>query len=275
MIEQFQRYAGVLVVAAGLCGAAQAQSTENAAEVRGQLHQQLSQYPPSLAEVLKLDNSLLQNKEFLAPYPGLSTFISAHPEILRNPSYFVGESREYFQQPENRSESAQLASEVMTPMAVSFVLGCMTAALAWIVKSVIDYRRWLRMSRTQTEVHSKLLERFTASADLLAYIESPAGKSFLESGPIAAESSPRLRAPLARILFSVQVGVVLGFAGLGILYAGRVVSSEFFQPFFILGILGVALSIGFVLSALASYMISRSLGMIVRPENREPTAPPI
>jgi hypothetical protein len=70
------------------------------------------------------------------------------------------------------------------------------------------------------------------------------------------------------------VGLVLGFAGLGILYASNNFESEVARPFFVLGVLGIALSIGFVLSALASYLISRSLGLISPPPTRETTSPP-
>jgi hypothetical protein len=268
----------LLVFLTVLCaGTAVAQSpqvrSENAPETRDELIQLLQQYPPSLAEVLRLDHSLLTNREFLGPYTRLTAFIAQHPEILRNPAYFVGE-RTLYQPSRNSNDPARVAAEIMTPMAVTLVLGSLMAAVAWIVKSVIDYRRWLRMSKVQTEVHSKLLDRFTASDDLLAYIQTPAGKKFLESSPISLDSGSRFSAPVGRILLSVQVGLVLGFAGLGILYASNNFESEVARPFFVLGVLGIALSIGFVLSALASYLISRSLGLISPPPTRETTSPP-
>jgi len=41
-------------------------------------------------------------------------------------------------------------------------------ALTWIIRTVIDHRRWIRMSKVQTEAHSKLLDRLTLQ--LAAYI---------------------------------------------------------------------------------------------------------
>ena len=32
---------------------------------------------------------------------------------------------------------------------------------------LVDHRRWLRQSKVQTEVHTKLLDRFTSNDDLL------------------------------------------------------------------------------------------------------------
>ena len=40
---------------------------------------------------LGLDPSLLSNQSYLAPYPALLSFLSAHPEVARNPSFYIGE----------------------------------------------------------------------------------------------------------------------------------------------------------------------------------------
>src|SRR4030095_651477 len=97
--------------------------------------------------------------------------------------------------------------------------------LIWIIKTIVEYRRWNRVSKVHTEVHNKLLDRFTANEDLLAYMQTPAGKSFLESARLSLDSPTRpMGAPLGRILWSVQAGVVLAAAGLGLLFvSGRVV----------------------------------------------------
>ena len=55
------------------------------------------------------------------------------------------------------------------------------------------------------------MDRFTANEDLLAYMQTPAAQRFLESAPLSLEAPSRpVGAPLSRILWSVQVGVVLG-----------------------------------------------------------------
>jgi hypothetical protein len=134
-----------------------------------------------------------------------------------------------------------------------------------LTKTLIDYRRWNRLSKVQTEVHTKLLDRFSNNEDVLAYIKSPAGSRFLESAPIALDAGPRsIGAPLGRILWSVQAGVVLVAGGVGmIIVAGRV-AEEAAQPMHALGTLGIALGLGFVISALVSYLISHRLGLIER-----------
>jgi hypothetical protein len=65
----------------------------------------------------------------------------------------------------------------------------------WVVKTVIDHRRWLRISKVQSEVHSKLMDRFASNQDLLAYMQTSAGRNFLEFPPISIDP-PRARLPL-------------------------------------------------------------------------------
>src|SRR5262245_26952423 len=64
----------------------------NAYQTREILKQLLRQYPPFVGQVLRLDPSLWTNQTFLAPYANLSTFLAQHPEIARNPSFYVGEA---------------------------------------------------------------------------------------------------------------------------------------------------------------------------------------
>src|ERR1035437_2074650 len=45
-------------------------------------------YPPTLRSVLALDPTLLGNQAYLTPYPDLVSFLSAHPEIAHNPSFY-------------------------------------------------------------------------------------------------------------------------------------------------------------------------------------------
>src|SRR5215469_13791778 len=62
----------------------------NAAQTRQQLAVLLAQYPPSVRHVLQTDPALLTNKDYLAPYPSLESFIAKHPEIEHNASFFLG-----------------------------------------------------------------------------------------------------------------------------------------------------------------------------------------
>ena len=69
-------------------------------------------------------------------------------------------------------------------------------------------------------------------------------------------------APLGRILWSVQGGVVLIAAGIGLWVVSGRVGDDAAQPLHALGVIGIALGIGFVVSAIISFVISHRLGLI-------------
>jgi hypothetical protein len=247
----------------------------DAQRTREQLRQLLGRYPPALRNVFALDSTLLSNQAYLAPYPALLSFLNAHPEIARNPSFYVGDNGGF---PVAVSEARKdhdarildLWEDVLGGFAGFAAAGVAIGLLVWSIRTIIDYRRWTRLAKVQTDTHTKLLDRFTANDDLLAYIQSPAGAKFLESAPIMLDAGPRsVGAPLGRILWSVQVGLVLAALGIGLqMVSGRVSNNDASQPLRALGILGIALGIGFVISAIISFMISRKLGLIERPSAR-------
>jgi hypothetical protein len=234
----------------------------NAYQTRESFQQMLRQYPPSLSEVLRLDPSLLTNPAYLAPYPNLAAFLNQHPEIAHNPGFFVGE-QQFRDRFDSRSSSSRIFEEMMAGVA-AFAAGLIALSVViWILRTVIDHRRWLRVSKIQSEVHSKLLDRFTSNQDLLAYVQTPAGKRFLESAPISIDPASRsLTAPLGRIFFSVQAGIVLALAGVGLSWISRqLTDQDVTQPLFVVGVLALAVGVGFVLSAVIAYALSRRLGL--------------
>jgi hypothetical protein len=140
----------------------------------------------------------------------------------------------------------------------------------WTIRTIIDHRRWLRLSRVQAEVHTKLLDRLTTNEDLLTYIQSPAGRRFLESAPIPLDQEPRATtAPVSRIIWSLQAGIVLAALGSGFWFVQQNVSAEAAEGFFIIGVLAVSLGVGFTASAVLAYVVSSRLGLVPRQKSTE------
>jgi hypothetical protein len=243
---------------------------QNARITREQLERLLSQYPPSLQKVLQLDPSLLHNPEYLAPYPGLAQYLEQHPEIGHNPAYFLGVGDPWENRENSLSETYRLWRDVSQGMAIFLSIFTVVMLFAWLVRTLIDYRRWHRMSKVQTDVHTKLLDRFSSNEDLLAYIQSPSGKRFLESAPIPVDIGPRsMSAPVGRIMWSVQTGMVLAFAGIGLYFAFSQLSTDkIAEPFFVVSMLAIALGLGFIASAGVSYALSQRLGLFADPSIR-------
>ena len=241
---------------------------QDAKETRENLEEILKKLPPAVGRVLRTDPSLLTNDSYLATYPALTAFLKQHPEVRMSPGFFF-ERIGYidFYQPESRdTQAVRIWRDLIQFVAVAGIFLTIASGLIWIIKTIVEYRRWNRVSKVHTEVHNKLLDRFTANEDLLAYMQTPAGKSFLESAPLSLDSPARpVGAPLARILWSVQAGVVLAAAGFGLLFVSGRVVDEVSQPLFAIGVLALAIGAGFVVSAAASFLLSRRLGLFEAP----------
>ena len=237
------------------------QAPVDAQTTREQLQEILRQYPPAVGEVLRRDNSLLHRPDYLAPYPQLVAFIQQHPEVVRNPTFFFG-NYDYYERREPMSPEMEALDGMLSGMAVFLGIGMFIGVVAWLMRAVIQHRKWLRQSKVQTEVHLKLMDRLTTNEELLAYIQSPAGKRFLESAPMLPESdAPRLGAPVGPIIWSVMAGIVLATVGAGFRLAASSVTDDAQRAFAVIGVILLALGTGFMLASLMAYLVSARLGL--------------
>jgi hypothetical protein len=170
----------------------------NAHATRQELQELLQKHPPSVAQVLRLDPSLLTQPTYLETYPELAAFVAQHPEIVRDPVFFFGRGGDdgvY----DNRARALNVWSDVLTGALVLLAFTAFLTAFTWVIRSAIDYRRWLRLSKIQVDVHGKLMDRLSSNEDLLAYMQSSAGRRFLEAAPIPVDSGARaLSAPVCQ-----------------------------------------------------------------------------
>lgn len=230
-------------------------------ETRQQLREILQSLPPAVGEVLRHDPSLLTRADYIAPYPALAGFLQRHPEVPLNPSYFIGTPESADTDPSSRA--AHMAENVMDGIGAFVIIGTALSFLTWLVRTVVDHRRWLRLSKIQVDVHTKVLDRLSSHDDLLAYLQSPSGRRFLDSAPIELDGQPRpSSAALTRVLWSLQAGVVLSAVGVGFWLVGRNVLADAAQGFSVISTLALALGGGFITSAAVSYVISTRHGLI-------------
>lgn len=247
-----------------------------ASETRDSLKSLLEACPPSLGRILKLDPSLMSNQAYLAPYPRLATFLAQHPEIARDPRYFL-ESVDVdpdYRRTTPQEEAILMWRNLMEGTAMFLVFATIVGAVVWLVKAIIEYRRWNRLSKVHVEVHNKLLDRFSNNDELLAYVQSPAGLKFLESAPRTLHlEGGDWNVPVRRILWAVQAGLVLAAGGVGVLIVSGDVAAEIQQPLFAIGCVVLSLGVGFVLSAIVSYVLSARMGLLAA-AGTTPVAPP-
>lgn len=240
------------------------QERPDARETRDRLRDVLNQYPPSVREVLRIDPTLLYRPDYLATYPVLASFLEQHPEIAHNPGFFLGEWRA----PEETTSTGQAFREVgnmFEHFTIVLIIATITTGVVWLIRTAVEHRRWQRAMRAQTELNTKLIDRFSSSEELIAYLQSPAGKTLTEPAALP-QTSPRpmpMNAPLSRIFWSLQSGIVVGALGTGLMIvAGSVSNLEVHQTLRGMGIVLLMIGVGFAISAAVSFALSQRLGLL-------------
>jgi hypothetical protein len=196
----------------------------------------------------------------MSAYPALAAFVEQHPEVTRNPGFYFGSYQ--FRERTSGDRAYDLMEEILAGMGVGTGLLGLASVFIWLVKTIVDHRRWLRTSKVQVEMHTKLLDRLTTNEDLMAYAQSPAGSRFLESTPIALDAETRASAPVSRIIWSMQAGIVLMALGVGLLWVQKNAIEEVRQAMNVMQAIVGSVGAGLLVSAVAAYVVSGRLGLL-------------
>jgi hypothetical protein len=114
--------------------------------------------------------------------------------------------------------------------------------------AIVNLRRH-RTARLQAEVMSKLIDRIGSSPELGRWLENEGPQQFLQ---MDLERSH----PAARILNSIQAGLITLSLGIGLHWIGR------YEETLVAGTILTAVGIGFLASSVAAYALSRSWGIM-------------
>lgn len=145
------------------------------------------------------------------------------------------------------------------PFIVLMFLG-MFAGIAWIAWVVATNMRLTKVGRAQAEAQARLLDKLGSSQELASFLQTDAGRKLLDSGP---PPEPR-RDPVRRILASVQGGLMLAMLGVGF-YVVSAASGSFHAPrpvFLVPAVMFGALGAGLLISAVATYLLSKQWGLL-------------
>jgi hypothetical protein len=245
-------------------------------DVRNLTRKVLERYPPSLGQVLRLDPTLLQNDAYLSPYSELKSFLAQYPEVARSPEYYL--DFVWTPQPATQVSDSEMQWNYVRNMTDAVGVGLLMAGVAfvllWLIRHFLAHRRWVRSSRLQMEIHNRLMERLQNGDDVKKYLESASAARVLADDPtLAPTSSGAFGSPVGRILLAVQVGLVLACTGIGVLMVKRLVfaTGAASDTLVFFGVIGLAIGVGFALSAGASFIISRRFGLL--PEPPAPQSP--
>jgi hypothetical protein len=232
---------------------------------------------PTLTTVVSHDPSLLSNTDYVAHNnPQLAAFLAAHPEVARNPEFYLFSHLKHEDgQPDEALERAvwpdvyrsqgqsspleHMWGDIVPLIAFGFGL----TAIFVLARMFVENRRWSRIFKLQSDVHGKLIDKFTSNQELAAYMETDAGRKFLEAAPIpiGIEQDRRVPSAVARVLTPLQAGIVMVLLGIGLLSL-RHAGPDMDTPMLFFGTVVLMPGIGFIISAGVSWLLAAKLGLM-------------
>jgi len=232
---------------------------------------------PTLTTVVSHDPSLLSNTDYVAHNnPQLAAFLAAHPEVARNPEFYLFSHLKHEDgQPDEaleravwpdvyRSQGQNSSFERMWGDIVPLIaFGFGLTAIFVLARMFVENRRWSRIFKLQSDVHGKLIDKFTSNQELAAYMETDAGRKFLEAAPIPVgiEQDRRVPSAVARVLTPLQAGIVMVLLGIGLLSL-RHAGPDMDTPMLFFGTVVLMPGIGFIISAGVSWLLAAKLGLM-------------
>jgi len=138
---------------------------------------------------------------------------------------------------------------VFMPMIISIAFFGMIVWIVWLGTNAKN-----RRAQAQTEVQTKLIDRFGTSKEFIEFLQSPAGQRFVSGVEVSTAFYAR-----DRIIRGFGTGIVISLLGLGFLAIWVFDhNGGFIYPGFIL----LGLGLGFFLSAVVSLKLSKSYGLV-------------
>jgi len=152
--------------------------------------------------------------------------------------------------------------------AITIVLVSFMTGLYFIVAAGFSGRKAGALIRARADLQTKLLDRLGSGREVVEFCQTEGGKQFIEALSMGTIESPASKgSPTERILGSIQKGIILTLLGLGFLsLAWKYHRDDPGDVFMVIGVVGLSLGIGFLLSAGVSYRLSRSMGLLANSE---------
>jgi ABC-type multidrug transport system fused ATPase/permease subunit len=232
---------------------------------------------PTLTTVVSHDPSLLSNQEYVSRNnPQLAAFLAAHPEVARNPEFYLFSHLKHEDgQPDEALEKAvwpdvyraqnppSSFERVWSDLIPLLAFACGLVAIILLARMFIENRRWSRIFKMQSDVHGRLIERFTSNQELAVYMQSEAGRKFLEAAPlpVAFDQQQRVPSAVARVLAPLQTGIIMVLLGIGLLLL-RHTEPGMNTPMLFFGTVVLMPGIGFIISAGVSWFLASRLGLM-------------
>jgi hypothetical protein len=136
--------------------------------------------------------------------------------------------------------------------------------IGWIVRTVVDSNRRKERMKTFTDFYTRLLDRMSSPKDFSDFLQTRGGQRFLETLTLERDH------PIERVLRAIQAGLVFLLVGIGFIAGSTQARWDDWAGLRVIGIILMSLGVGFLLSATASFSITKSLGMLKHPQGLDP-----
>jgi hypothetical protein len=157
------------------------------------------------------------------------------------------------------------------------IIPAMLATIAWVIYVVVDGFRRRQQLRLATDFHGRLLDRIGSAKEFGEFLNTNGGTKFLDALSLEKEGGPA-----NRILRAIQAGLVCTALGIGLFILIGSANLDLTPDGFIRGGAGgtpianadendaiataatifTSVGVGLILSAGASYFVSRRLGLL-------------
>ena len=141
------------------------------------------------------------------------------------------------------------------------VLLAALATVGWVIYLAAETTKRQRRLKAQAELHGRLLDKFGSAREVVEFLQTPGGAQFVDS-----ISSDR-EEPSNGIMRSTHRGIILVIVAAGCLFLSWYFRNSGENPLLVIGVILLCLGVGFLLSAVASQRLSRTLGLTERGRN--------
>lgn len=137
-------------------------------------------------------------------------------------------------------------------VAVLFVFLSLFVTMGWGVYLLAETRKRRDRIQAQAELNRRLLDKFGSAREIVEFFETPGGAKFMES--LASDRE----APAGAVLRSTHREIILAILAVGCLSLAWYYRADE-NPLLVIGVLLLCLGIGFLVSAVVSRQLSKSL----------------
>jgi hypothetical protein len=152
----------------------------------------------------------------------------------------------------------------MDALAPAIAMIVLIVTLGSVLGGWLRGRRDARLMELRMQLHNRVLDRFESAADAREYLSSQS------LGELVGSLDYSRPSPAAKLLASVQIGIVAAFTGVGLLVLRGAVTAEreLQEGMLFLGGLSLFVGLGFVVSALVGRYLAGRWDLLESPSQR-------